>query len=98
MKLSSAKQQSPVGRETSPTGMCIEMEKAVEEWKAQGNTYSYEKVCEYLNSIGLYEVPVSTIDKDLNPQFIDCKKETYKYGHSWLKNVFLNKMYNELNA
>lgn len=62
-----------------------EQEKAVEEWKAQGNTYSYEKVCEYLNSIGLYEVPVSTIDKDINPQFIDCKKETYEYGHSWLK-------------
>lgn len=62
-----------------------EQEKAIEEWKSQGNIYDYGKACDYLKSIGLYEVPASTIDKDANPQFIDCEKETYKYGHGWLK-------------
>lgn len=62
-----------------------EQEKAIEEWKSQGNIYDYGKACDYLKSIGLYEVLVSTIDKDVNPQFIDCEKETYKYGHDWLK-------------
>lgn len=62
-----------------------EQEKALEEWKAQGNIYDYEKACDYLKSIGLYEVPISTIDKDVNPQFIDCEKETYKYSSGWLK-------------
>lgn len=71
-----------------------EQEKAVEEWKAQENCrsllsfsdiYDYEKDCDYLKSIGLYEVPISTIDKDVNPQFIDCEKGTYKYGYGWLK-------------
>lgn len=62
-----------------------EQEKALEEWKAQGNIYDYEKAYDYLKSIGLYEVPISTIDKDVNPQFIDCEKGTYKYGYGWLK-------------
>lgn len=47
-----------------------EQEKAVSEWKASGNKYDYTAVCEYLKSIGLYEV--------------DLNGEKYKYGHSWL--------------
>jgi hypothetical protein len=48
-----------------------EQERAIKEWKAQGNVYNYEKVCDYLKSIDLYEVP------------LDGK--LYKYGSGWLK-------------
>lgn len=47
-----------------------EQEKAIKEWKAQGNTYDYTKACDYLKEIGLYEV--------------DLNGEKYKYGHSRL--------------
>lgn len=47
-----------------------EQTKAVEEWKAKGNTYDYSKVCSYLKEIGMYE--------------IELNGEPYKYGHSWL--------------
>ena len=67
-----------------------EQEKAIEEWmkerKAQGNEYDYKSACEYLKSIGLYEVPVATIDLEANPQFKDAEEGAmYEYGHSWLK-------------
>lgn len=62
-----------------------EQEKAIEEWKAQGHKYDYKEVCDYLKSINLYEVPVSTIDLKANPKYADSKEETYKYGHDWLK-------------
>ena len=48
----------------------IEQEKAIDEWKAQGNRYDYAAVCDYLKSIGLYEV--------------EYNGEPYKYGHAWL--------------
>ena len=47
-----------------------EQEKAVEDWKSIGNGYDYRKVCEYLKSIGLYEV--------------ELDGKPYKYGHAWL--------------
>lgn len=50
-----------------------EQEAAVKDWKAQGNAYDYEKVCEYLKSIDLYEVKV------------DGMEEPYRYGTAWLK-------------
>lgn len=31
-------------------------EEAIKEWKALGNKYDYEKACEYLKSVNLYEV------------------------------------------
>ncbi len=48
-----------------------EQEQAIKEWKEQGHKYDYTEACEYLKSIGLYEVPLNG--------------STYKYGHSWLK-------------
>jgi hypothetical protein len=33
-----------------------EQEKAIEIWKKAGNQYTYDGACEYLKSIGLYEV------------------------------------------
>ena len=62
-----------------------EQEQAIAEWKAQGNQYDYGKACDYLKSINLYEVPVSSIDKTVNPLFENYKEDTYKYGHEWLK-------------
>lgn len=47
-----------------------EQEAAIDAWKAQGNRYDYDKVCDYLKSIGLYEV--------------EHDGEPYKYGHKWL--------------
>lgn len=62
------------------------IEEWIKEWKAQGNEYNYKSACEYLKSIGLYEVPVSTIDLETNPQFKDAEEGAmYEYGHSWLK-------------
>jgi len=50
-----------------------EQEAAITQWRLEGNQYDYKKVCEYLKSIGLYEVPHPV-----------RKGETYKYGHEWL--------------
>lgn len=47
-----------------------EQEQLIEEWKAQGNRYDYTEVCEYLKSIGKYEV--------------EYEGKPYKYGHGWL--------------
>lgn len=47
-----------------------EQEKAIDEWKAQGNTYDYKAAVEYLKSIGLYEV--------------EYNGKPYRYGTSWL--------------
>lgn len=58
-------------------------EKAIKEWEAAGNKYDYREVCEYLKSINLYEVPISTIDIKYNPDF-EGKEGTYKYGHGWI--------------
>lgn len=63
-----------------------EQEKAIEEWwKTQGHKYDYKEICEYLKSINLYEVSVSTIDLKANPKYVGSKEKTYKYGHDWLK-------------
>lgn len=62
-----------------------EQEKAIASWKAQGHKYDYKEACDYLKSINLYEVPVSTIDLEANPKYADSKEKTYKYGHDWLK-------------
>lgn len=75
-----------------------EQEEAIEEWKSQGNKYDKKKACDYLKSIGLYEVPISTIDKDVNPQFIDCEKETYKYDSGWLKESIPDKDLERINS
>ncbi len=46
---------------------------AINKWMAYGHRYSYDEACQYLKSIGLYEVPHPT-----------RKGETYQYGHEWL--------------
>lgn len=48
----------------------IEQEEAIDNWKKQGNKYDYNEVCEFLKSVGLYEV-----EYEGNP---------YKYGHGWI--------------
>jgi hypothetical protein len=65
-----------------------EQTEAIKNWEAQGNRYDYDKVCEYLKSINLYEVP---IDKTLYPDLWGRESEKqgtdtpmYKYGHAWL--------------
>lgn len=63
-----------------------EQQAAIKEWKAQGHKYSYDDACDYLKEIGLYEVPISTIDVKANPYLADKDpNSTYKYGHGWLK-------------
>ena len=47
-----------------------EQEKAVADWEANGNKYDYTEACNYLKSIGLYEV--------------EHNGKPYKYGHAWL--------------
>lgn len=47
-----------------------EQQAAVDAWKAEGNRYDYTAACEYLKSIGLYEV--------------EHEGKPYKYGHAWL--------------
>lgn len=56
-----------------------EQEKAIAEWKASGNKYEYNAVCEYLKRIGLYEVKYTgfSVGKYYN-------EELYKYGHGWI--------------
>lgn len=48
----------------------IEQEKALEDWESKGNRYDYISACEYLKSVGLYEV--------------EYNGKPYKYGHAWL--------------
>lgn len=47
-----------------------EQQAAIDAWKAEGNRYDYDAVCEHLKSIGLYEV--------------EHEGKPYKYGHGWL--------------
>lgn len=56
-----------------------EQEKAIEEWKKAGNKYEYKKACEYLESVGLYEVEFS--GKTVGRMY---EKEPYLYGHAWI--------------
>lgn len=48
----------------------IEQEKAIDDWESKGNHYDYTSACDYLKSIGLYEV--------------EYNGKPYKYGHAWL--------------
>lgn len=48
----------------------VDQEHAIEEWKKLGNKYDYTAVCEYLKSIGLYEVM--------------HEGKLYRYGSGWL--------------
>ena len=48
----------------------LEQENAIKEWEKQGNKYEYSKVCDYLKSIGLYEV--------------EYEGKPYRYGSGWL--------------
>ena len=48
----------------------IEQEKAIEDWESKGNHYDYTSACDYLKSVGLYEV--------------EHNGKPYKYGHAWL--------------
>jgi hypothetical protein len=43
---------------------------AIRAWEANGNKYEYTAVCEYLKSIGLYEV--------------QHEGKPYRYGHGWV--------------
>ena len=56
-----------------------EQEKAIEDWKAQGNRYDYTAVCEMLKGLGLYEVNYT--GKSTGRYY---NNEPYKYGHGWL--------------
>ena len=56
-----------------------EQEKAIEEWKAQGNKYEYTKACEMLKEVGLYEVNYTGLSVGKR-----YENEPYKYGHGWL--------------
>lgn len=53
-----------------------EQEKAIAEWRAEGNRYDYTKACEYLKSINLYEV--------------EHEGKPYKYGHGWIYRAIPN--------
>lgn len=48
----------------------IEQEQALEDWESKGNRYDYTSACEYLKSVGLYEV--------------EYNGKPYTYGHAWL--------------
>lgn len=56
-----------------------EQEKAIADWKAAGNKYDYTAACEYLKSIGLYEVNYT--GKAVGRYY---DNEPYKYGHGWI--------------
>lgn len=45
------------------------------------NASDYTKACEYLKSIGLYEVELNEEEKRNNPRYAG---DTYAYGHGWL--------------
>lgn len=61
-----------------------EQEKMVKEWKAKGNEFEYDAVCNYLKDIGMYEV--------------DLNGEPYKYGHKWLYEPIPEKDLNLITA
>ena len=70
-----------------------EQEKAIDEWKARGNTYDYDKVCDYLKFIDMYEVPFYG--------YASGKKwngELYKYGHGWVLNMIPEDVLEEMKA
>lgn len=48
----------------------IDQEQAIEGWESKGNRYDYTSACEYLKSVGLYEV--------------EYNGKPYTYGHGWL--------------
>jgi hypothetical protein len=56
-----------------------EQEKAIEEWKAEGNHYEYTAVCDMLKARGLYEVNYTGLSVGRR-----YNNEPYKYGHAWL--------------
>lgn len=58
-----------------------EQEAAIKAWKEAGNHYDYDAACDYLKSIGLYEVNYTglTIGRRFD-------NEPYKYGHGWIVN------------
>ncbi len=58
-----------------------EQQKAIDNWLAEGNQYDYDKVCDYLKSIGLYEVTYT--GKACGKYY---NHEPYKYGHGWIVN------------
>lgn len=61
--------------------------KAIIEWEKKGNSYEFDKACEYLKSINLYEVDLkSNLPENM---FITGKEtiqdgETYRYGSGWI--------------
>lgn len=61
-----------------------EQEAAIEKWKADGNKYDYKEACKYLETVGLYEVPIETAHFN-NPGAKKPDEKTYRYGHGWLK-------------
>lgn len=48
----------------------IEQEEAIKDWESKGNRYDYTSACEYLKSVGLYEV--------------EHNGKPYTYGSGWL--------------
>lgn len=58
-----------------------EQEKAIADWKKQGNKYEYSAVCDYLKSINLYEVKFTGLS--IGRKY---ENEPYKYGHAWIIN------------
>ena len=56
-----------------------EQEAAIQEWIDSGHKYDYKDACEYLKSIGLYEVNFT--GKSVGRLF---NNEPYKYGHAWI--------------
>lgn len=58
-----------------------EQEKAVKEWKAQGNKYDYTAAREMLKERGLYEVNFTGITVGRR-----YENEPYKYGRGWVVN------------
>ena len=56
-----------------------EQETAINEWIASGHKYDYTAACEYLKSIGKYEVMFSGLSTGRR-----YENELYKYGHAWI--------------
>lgn len=56
-----------------------EQEAAIDKWKQEGHKYDYAEVCEFLKSIGLYEVNYTGITVGRR-----YENEPYKYGHGWV--------------
>jgi hypothetical protein len=76
-----------------------EQTNAIRQWEKQGNQYDYTKVCEYLKSIGLYEVnKPNEYVLDTSKLIPVYKPATYKYGHAWLKLEIPDDVINEIKA